>query len=83
MAVKTGLSLLFALLRQSWQQNAMPGIVSFMVTCFADAQTLQFIFFFSFLSRKHWNLNYSTVVPWHVDLFLKLFLFAVHDGVQY
>lgn len=26
MAVKTGLSLLFALLRQSWQQNTVPGI---------------------------------------------------------
>jgi hypothetical protein len=50
MAVKTGLSLLFALLRQSWQQNAMPGTVSFMVTCFADAQTLQFIFFVSVLA---------------------------------
>jgi E3 ubiquitin-protein ligase HERC1 len=50
MAVKTGLSLLFALLRQSWQQSAMPGIVSFMVTCFADAQTLQFISFISVLA---------------------------------
>lgn len=29
MAVKTGLSLLFALLRQSWQQITVPGIISF------------------------------------------------------
>lgn len=29
MAVKTGLSLLFALLRQSWQQKTVPGIISF------------------------------------------------------
>lgn len=31
MAVKTGLSLLFALLRQSWQQNTVPGIISFII----------------------------------------------------
>jgi hypothetical protein len=31
MAVKTGLSLLFALLRQSWQQNTVPGIISVIV----------------------------------------------------
>lgn len=29
MAVKTGLSLLFALLHQSWQQTTVPGIISF------------------------------------------------------
>jgi E3 ubiquitin-protein ligase HERC1 len=37
MAVKTGLNLLFALLHQSWQQSAMPGIVSFMATCSTTA----------------------------------------------
>jgi hypothetical protein len=45
MAVKTGLSLLFALLRQSWQQSAMPGIVSVMITCFANADTAVYFFF--------------------------------------
>jgi hypothetical protein len=47
MAVKTGLSLLFALLRQSWQHSTVPGIITFMVTCFADAQTFEFPLFTS------------------------------------
>lgn len=37
MAVKTGLSLLFALLRQSWQHNTVPGIISFIFFWYSNA----------------------------------------------
>jgi E3 ubiquitin-protein ligase HERC1 len=46
MAVKTGLSLLFALLRQSWQQNTMPGIVSFMLYFFGAQMLQMFVFLY-------------------------------------
>jgi hypothetical protein len=59
MAVKTGLSLLFALLHQSWQQSAMPGIVSSMVTCSVNAQTLQFSSFISVLAALKFILLIS------------------------
>lgn len=36
MAVKTGLTLLFALLRQSWQHSTIPGTVTSAITCFGD-----------------------------------------------
>jgi hypothetical protein len=36
MAVKTGLRLLFALLRQSWQHSTVPGIITSAVTYFAE-----------------------------------------------
>jgi len=52
MAVKTGLSLLFALLRQSWQQNTVPGIISFIF--FFGAQMLQiFLFLYICQQLKH------------------------------
>jgi hypothetical protein len=51
MAVKTGLSLLFALLRQSWQQNTMPGIVTFMLYFFG-AQMLQ-MFLLSYICQEY------------------------------
>jgi hypothetical protein len=45
MAVKTGLSLLFALLRQSWQHNTSPGIITSVVIFFADTLAFQFFSF--------------------------------------